>query len=227
MAVRAEFVDHDDELSLPVFVPAGSGRGGLMEFGPTEEQQAVAEAAAGLLAGLVDPERVTTVESTEDRVDRDLWQALAGADLLGLAVPREHGGGGYGLIELCLLLEAQGNVVAPMPLWATLVLGALPIARFGSAAQRERWLPGVVAGEVLLTAALTGCAASPTSSPALSASTDGEGWCSTGRSRPCRRPTWRTRVVLPARTDGGAVVVVAGRPGGARRVAGADGDHEP
>ena len=29
-------------------------------------------------------------------------------------------------MELCLLLEAQGNVVAPVPLWATLVLGALP-----------------------------------------------------------------------------------------------------
>ena len=51
-------------------------------------------------------------------------------------------------MELCLLLEAQGNAVAPVPLWATLVLGALPLARFGSEAQRARWLPGVVAGEV-------------------------------------------------------------------------------
>ena len=147
-----------------------------MDFAFTEEQQAVAEAAAGVFSGLVDIERVTAVECSEDRVDRELWQALADADLLGLAVPEEHGGGGYGLMELCLLLEAQGNVVAPVPLWATLVLGALPIARFGSAAQRERWLPGVVAGRVLLTAALNGCAASPTSSPAVSARTDGEGF---------------------------------------------------
>ena len=178
-----------------------------MEFGPSEEQLAVSETASGLLAGLVDPERVTAVESTEDRVDRDLWQALAGADLLGLAVPGEHGGGGYGLTELCLLLEAQGNAVAPIPLWATLVLGALPIAHFGSAAQRERWLPGVVSGEVLLTAALASSAASPTSSPTLRAEADGEGWVLNGTELVVPQAHVATRVVLPARTEGGAVVV--------------------
>ena len=92
---EAEFVDYDDELSLPVFVPAGAGgRGPLMDFGFTDEQLAVAEAATGVFAGLVDPERVAAVERTDDRVDRELWQALADADLLGLAVPEAHGGGG-------------------------------------------------------------------------------------------------------------------------------------
>ena len=67
-----------------------------MEFGLSEEQVAVTEAANGVFAGLVDPERVSAVEGTEDRVDRELWLALAAADLLGLAVPEENGGGGYG-----------------------------------------------------------------------------------------------------------------------------------
>jgi alkylation response protein AidB-like acyl-CoA dehydrogenase len=58
------------------------------------------------------------------------------------------------MVELCLLLEAQGKVVAPVPLWATLVLGALPVARFGSDALRAAVLPGVVSGDVLLSAAL-------------------------------------------------------------------------
>ena len=162
-----------------------------MEFGLSEEQLAVSETATGLFAGLVDPERVAAVESTHDRIDRDLWQALAAADLLGLAVPAEHGGGGYGLTELCLLLEAQGNAVAPVPLWATLVLGALPLAHFGSAAQQARWLPGVVRGEVLLTAALAASATSPTLSPAVRCGgRRRRAGCSTGRSWWCRRPTW-------------------------------------
>ena len=97
-----------------------------MDFGFTDEQLAVSEAATGLFSGLVDPERITAVEHSDDRIDRDLWRALAGADLLGLAVPEADGGAGYGLMELCLLLEAQANVVAPVPLWSTLVLGALP-----------------------------------------------------------------------------------------------------
>jgi alkylation response protein AidB-like acyl-CoA dehydrogenase len=87
-------------------------------------------------------------------VDRELWAELARADLLGLAVPAAHGGGGYGMVELCLLLEAQGKVVAPVPLWSTLVLGALPVAEFGSDALQAALLPGVVAGDVILTAAL-------------------------------------------------------------------------
>ena len=127
---------------------------------------------------------------------------MAAADLLGLAVPEEHGGGGYGLMELCLLLEAQGNVVAPVPLWATLVLGALAIAHFGSAAQRERWLPGVVSGQVVLTAALNGSAASPTSSPAVSGRADGDGFVLDGRELAVPQAHVADRVVVPARVDG-------------------------
>ena len=44
--------------------------------------------------------------------------------------------------------------MAPLPLLATLVLGALPIAEFGTDAQRQNLLPGVIDGTVILTAAL-------------------------------------------------------------------------
>ena len=124
-----------------------------MDFNFSEEQLAVSEAATGIFSGrLVEPERIVGIELGDERIDRELWQALAGADLLGLAVPEADGGAGQGLMELCLLLEAQGNAVAPVPLWATLVLGALPIAHFGSEAQRATLLPGVVSGDVVLTA---------------------------------------------------------------------------
>ena len=127
-----------------------------MDFALTDEQRAVSEAAEGVFSGgLADPERIAMVECSEERFDRELWAALAAADLLGLSVPEEVGGGGFGLFELCLLLEAQGNVVAPVPLWPTLVLGALPVGHFGSEAQKTAWLPGVVAGDVVLTGALT------------------------------------------------------------------------
>jgi alkylation response protein AidB-like acyl-CoA dehydrogenase len=125
-----------------------------MDFNFNDEQNAVREAVAGIFAGLVDPDRVHEVEASVDRVDAALWAELARADLLGLAVPEAHGGGGFGMVELCLLLEAQGKVVAPVPLWATLVLGALPIAQFGSDALQAALLPGVVAGDIVLTAAL-------------------------------------------------------------------------
>jgi len=162
-----------------------------MDFAFTDEQQAVAEAATGLLSGLVNPDRVLAVEQSVDRIDRELWTALAEADLLGLGVPETHGGAGYGLTELCLLLEAQGNVVAPVPLWATLILGALPISQFGTPAQQTRWLPGVVAGDVMLTAALAGSASSVSGLPSIVASREGTQWVLNGTEqvvRPRGRP---------------------------------------
>ncbi len=185
-----------------------------MDFSLTEEQLAVAEAATGLLSRLVDPDRVAAVEATGDRVDRDLWRALAEADLLGLAVPEADGGAGYGLTELCLLLEAQGNVVAPVPLWATLVLGALPIAHFGSDAQRARWLPGVVAGDVFLTAALSTSATSPTRSPSVRAVPEGEGWRLEGTELAVPQAHVAHAIVVPATTPDGVLLALV-EPGAA------------
>ena len=179
-----------------------------MDFRFSEEQLAVSEAASGVFAGLVDPERVAAVEKSDDRVDRELWAALAAADLLGLAVPESDGGAGHGLLELGLLLEAQGNVVAPVPLWSTLVLGALPIAHFGSDAQRARWLPGVVAGDVVLTAALNGTATSPTATPSAVTATpgpDGEtggSWVLDGVELAVPYAHVAQRVLVPARALG-------------------------
>jgi alkylation response protein AidB-like acyl-CoA dehydrogenase len=184
-----------------------------MDFKLSDDQLAVSEAAGGLFSGLVDAARIAAVEAGTERIDRDLWKVLADADLLGLAIPEADAGAGYGLTELCLLLEAQGNVVAPVPLWATLVLGALPLTRFGSEAQRGRWLPGVVAGDVILTAALTGSANSPTSMPSVRAraSADGaadDGWILEGTELAVPHAHLAARIVLPARTGDGGVVLV-------------------
>jgi alkylation response protein AidB-like acyl-CoA dehydrogenase len=186
-----------------------------MDFTFTEEQLAVREAADGVFSGLVDPERVAAIEATEDRIDRELWGALAAADLLGLGVPVEFGGGGLGLSELCLVLEAQGACVAPVPLWATLVLGALPLAWFGSPELRARWLPPVAAGEVFLSAALAGSAESASGTPAVKAEETPEGWRLTGTEMAVPQAHLATRVVVPARTADGAVLLALVDPSGA------------
>ena len=73
-----------------------------MDFSFTEEQEAVAQAAASVFDGMVTPARVAEIESTDDRVDVELWAALARSNLLGLAVPEDQGGSGLGLTEVCL-----------------------------------------------------------------------------------------------------------------------------
>jgi alkylation response protein AidB-like acyl-CoA dehydrogenase len=125
-----------------------------VDFSLSEAQQAVADSARQLFEGLATVERVRAVEISGAGIDRELWGRLAEANLLGVAVPEHDGGSGLGLVELCVLLEQQGRRVAPVPLLPTLVMGALAVAEWGTAGQRAALLPGVVSGDVVLTAAM-------------------------------------------------------------------------
>ncbi|MFN2539923.1 MAG: acyl-CoA dehydrogenase family protein [Mycobacteriales bacterium] len=111
----------------------------------TPEQEALVGLAAEIFAGRTSNEQLAAVERSEGRWDAALWQELADAGLLGLAVPEDLGGAGFGLLEVCLLLEQQGRFLAPVPLWETLTAALLldgPMAK--------EWLPRVVAGEARL-----------------------------------------------------------------------------
>jgi alkylation response protein AidB-like acyl-CoA dehydrogenase len=188
-----------------------------MDFTFTEEQEAVAQAAASVFDGMVTPTRVAEIERTDDRFDAELWAALARSNLLGLAVAEEDGGSGLGLTEVCLVLEQQGRAVAPVPLWATTVLGAMPLSHFGRPTQKSRWLPGVVSGEVKLTAALTETAASSTERPAVVATGAGGRWTLAGTTRNVPQAHLADRVLVPARTDDGVIVALVDPTGpGAR-----------
>ncbi|HUY20954.1 MAG TPA: acyl-CoA dehydrogenase family protein [Acidimicrobiales bacterium] len=184
-----------------------------MDFTFTEEQSAVSEAAAAIFAGMAATERVAEVERTPDRYDAELWSELAKANLLGLAVPEEHGGSGLGLTEVCLVLEQQGRAVAPVPLWATLVSGAMPVARFGTPEQQARWLPAVAAGDARLSAALSDVSAAR-ARPVVRAERDGDGWRLHGTAHAVPQAHLATRVLVPAAVDGatpgaGGAVIVA------------------
>ena len=183
-----------------------------MDFTFNEEQMAVQETVEGIVAGLVTPDRVEEIEATEDRFDRALWAELARADLLGLAVPTEFGGGGYGMVELALVLEGQGRSVAPIPLWATLVLGALPVAEFGSDAVKAELLPGVARGTTVLSAALADVAGDLSvggaGQPSVVAKRGADGVELSGTAFAVPSAHVADRVLGPASLDGGAVVAV-------------------
>jgi len=128
-----------------------------VDFTLDEEQQAVADLANQVFADALAPDlqtqRLRIVENTEDWFDRDLWQVLAGAGLLGIALGEDVGGAGLDAVALALLLQAQGAHVAPMPLLPSAV-ASLVVDRHGDDAQRQTLLPGVVAGTTILTVAI-------------------------------------------------------------------------
>ncbi|MEJ2858772.1 MULTISPECIES: acyl-CoA dehydrogenase family protein [unclassified Saccharothrix] len=71
--------------------------------------------------------------------------------LFGLPFPEEHGGMGGDYFALCLALEELARVDSSVAitLEAGVSLGAMPLYRFGSAAQKEEWLPRLTSGEAL------------------------------------------------------------------------------
>lgn len=144
-----------------------------MDFGLDDEQQAVIDLADQIFEGLCAPERLREIED-DDWFHAKLWAELAKADLLGLSLPEADGGGGYGFLEVCLLLERAGRAVPPIPLLDGLV-AAQAIARWGSDAVRARWLGPFIAGDAILTTALAETAATERE-PALRAVPDGTGW---------------------------------------------------
>jgi acyl-CoA dehydrogenase len=168
-----------------------------------------------VFAGQATVERVKEIERGDERIDRELWRALADAGLLAIAVPEEHGGSGLGLVELCLLLEQQGRHVAPVPVWPTLVLGALAIAEHGTPAQQREWLPGVAQGDVMLTAALAEAGANDPFRPSVTASRDGDRWRLDGTKPAVPAAHVAVRVLVPASVDGGDVGVFIVDPAGA------------
>ena len=140
-----------------------------MNFDFSESQEAVAALAEQVFSGSAGADRVAVVERTADRFDRELWAALATSDLLGVAIGQEHGGLGLGMVETALVLREQGRRVAPVPLWPTLVLGAMPIAEFGNQTLRDRWLGAVASGQAVLTGALSEWGADDAYSPSVTA----------------------------------------------------------
>ena len=182
-----------------------------MDFSFSEEQSAVVESARQLFDGQLTDARRVEVESAEDGFDRGLWKALAAANLLGLAVGVEEGGSGYGFGEVSVLLEEAGRAAAPVPLWASLVLGGLPVARFGSPQLRTELLAPMAAGDLVLTAALVEAGSDP-SHPATVAKRVGDKWELTGTKTCVPAGTVAGAVLVPATTEQGDTVVLVVDP---------------
>lgn len=95
------------------------------------------------------PTDVVLRHSREGRgINRPLWDTIVGLGWPALAAPEAHGGLGLGLDALTVLYEELGRVVAPLPMLSTL-LAAQAIATDGNDAQRDAWMPRIVAGAVL------------------------------------------------------------------------------
>ncbi|MFH8285006.1 acyl-CoA dehydrogenase family protein [Streptomyces antibioticus] len=190
-----------------------------MDFTFSEEQQAAAEAARGVLAQVA-PDGVPSPALTQGRpvaddLDRTLWARLADADLLSLLLAEEYGGAGLDAVALCLVLREAGRVLARVPLLEHSAAAAAVQAN-GGPELRSALLARAGRGETVLTVAAHGRTGHDAAELAVTARRDGAdpdgGWLLDGVQTAVPWAFEADFLLVPARTgDDRSVLAVLTR----------------
>jgi len=126
-----------------------------MSIGLTDEHQELARVARDFLDSVAArAESRAMLEAPSDRLPR-FWKEMAELGWLGLHVDEAHGGQGYGLLELTVVLEALGFAAAPGPFLPTVLAAAL-VGTHGSDTARATLLPGLADGSRVAAVGLGG-----------------------------------------------------------------------
>ncbi|PRC44728.1 acyl-CoA dehydrogenase, partial [Mycobacterium sp. ITM-2017-0098] len=120
------------------------------------ERAELCTAVGELLADRCTESDVRRVMTSEEGFDRDLWRQLADQGVLGMLVDDEHGGLGFGALELEAVAEQTGAALLPAPFISSAVLTIALINAAGSDSDKQRLLPRLVDGTAIGTVALTG-----------------------------------------------------------------------
>ncbi|GII53369.1 putative acyl-CoA dehydrogenase FadE [Planotetraspora thailandica] len=129
-----------------------------MAIGLSEEHEALRESVTGWAERNIPVEvvrgAVGDLNGSGVETRPAFWAGLADQGLLGLHIPEEHGGSGYGLLEAAVVIEALAERVAPGPYVPTVLASAAILGSDGKA--HAELLPGLAGGSLTGAVALTG-----------------------------------------------------------------------
>jgi alkylation response protein AidB-like acyl-CoA dehydrogenase len=125
-----------------------------MDFGFSEEQELLRQSAADFLSTECPMTYVRQMMEDERGYSEELWKKMAELGWMGLIYPEEFGGSGLSMVDLVVVLEEMGRVVLPGPFFSTVCMGGLAILEAGSHEQKQRYLPGIVSGNIKATLAV-------------------------------------------------------------------------
>ena len=126
-----------------------------MDLDLSSEQQDFVKVVRGFVDDAIRPNAERWDE--EGELPMDAVAQMAELGLFGLPFPEEYGGGGADFLTLCLAIEEIARVDSSLAitLEAGVGLGAMPIYRFGTEEQRQKWLPPLAQGTQLASFGLT------------------------------------------------------------------------
>ena len=126
-----------------------------MDFEPTEEQKILRQTLRDFAAAEILP--VASSLEKEGRFPDQIIRGLASLGILGMTIPEEFGGVGFGAVSTSLVMEELAAACASTAVTVSVhnTASAGPIARFGSMDQKKKYLPHMASGETIGGFALT------------------------------------------------------------------------
>ena len=126
-----------------------------MNFDLTTEQKAVRGLCRDFAREVVAP--AAEELDREHKFGYDIVRQMGELGLFGLPFAEEYGGAGADYLSLCLAVEeiSRADTGVGITLEAAVCLGAAPIHDFGTKAQKQAWLPDLLAGRKLWSFGLT------------------------------------------------------------------------
>jgi alkylation response protein AidB-like acyl-CoA dehydrogenase len=125
-----------------------------LDFGLNEQQEMMQTLAKDFLAAEYTDKVLKAMVKNDTGCTPELWKKLTEMNLTGLSLPEQYGGVGD-FLDLIVVLEEMGKVCFLTPYFSTVALGAGAIITAGSDELKQKYLPGIAEGKIIVTMALT------------------------------------------------------------------------
>ncbi len=131
----------------------------MAEFEFTEEQRDLRALVRAFCADAWPETEVRRLMDTPDGFDPEVWRRLGGdLGILGLAVSEEYGGEGRGIVDLAIIADECGRVVACSPFLSTIALSATALLHSADDGPKRELLAGIIRGQKVIALAATDAA---------------------------------------------------------------------
>jgi alkylation response protein AidB-like acyl-CoA dehydrogenase len=174
-----------------------------VEFSP--EQQDFAKAIADFAkreAGTREKrDRLTNHDAHQH--NQALYEKMAELGWLGLTVSAEYGGSDASMVDMCILLEETSRGMLPISAIGPTFITGGPYQRFGTEAQKDDVLRGIVRGASQSISMSEPEAGSDVGNLSTKAEKTSDGWLINGQKTWCSNAHISENILLVARTDRG------------------------
>ncbi len=117
-----------------------------MNLAFSDEQRFIQDQANNFLQTQCSVDKVRSVLESDTLFDQDLWQQMVELGWTALSIPEEFDGLGLGFLELCLIAEELGKVLAPVPFLSSVVLATEVLKATSDTGLKQKWLPQLASG---------------------------------------------------------------------------------